>query len=68
MSFIEGIFETILGDVIRNTIKRIGSFVRWVFLRNRFLYNEIYNQSWNTRIGLLFLVVFMITLIWYLKV
>lgn len=52
MSFSEIAIETLFQEIIWGTIKRFGSFIRWIFLGNKYTYKEIYKQDWNGRVGL----------------
>jgi hypothetical protein len=49
MSFLEEIIATIFQDIILVSIRVIGSFVRWIFLKHKFTFKEIRSQSWNGR-------------------
>ena len=65
MSLVEGFLETFFQEVLWASIKRLGSFVRWVFLKRKYSYNDIYKQDWNGRVGIIticFIVVLIIGL------
>jgi uncharacterized protein YycO len=53
MSIAEELIRPFFEAVLWESIKRIGSAVRWVFLRKKYSYPDIYDQSWNGRVGLL---------------
>lgn len=53
MGIIEAFLETLFHEILWGLIKRIGSFIRWLFLRNKYSYDLIYKQDWNGRVGLL---------------
>jgi hypothetical protein len=56
MSVFEGFLETFVQEILWATVKRIGSLIRWVILRNKYSYNQIYQQDWNGRVGLVALI------------
>lgn len=53
MGIIEAFLETLFQEILWGLIKRLGSFIRWLFLRNKYSYDLIYKQDWNGRVGLL---------------
>ena len=56
MSVFEGFLETFVQEILWASVKRIGSLIRWVILRNKYSYNQIYQQDWNGRVGLVALI------------
>lgn len=56
MSVFEGFLETFVQEILWASVKRIGSLIRWVILRNKYSYNQIYRQDWNGRVGLVALI------------
>lgn len=52
MSLVEGFLETFFQEVIWTSIKRLGSAVRWIFLKGKYSYRDIYKQDWNGRVGI----------------
>jgi hypothetical protein len=56
MSVFEGFLETFVQEVLWASVKRIGSLIRWAFLRSRYSYYQIYQQDWNGRVGLVALI------------
>ena len=63
MSFIEEFIGTLFTEVLWASIKRFGSFIRWLFLRTKYSYKDIYKQDWNGRIGVFTIAVIVILLI-----
>jgi len=59
---IQEIFETLITDIFLEFIQKIGSYVRWVFLKNKYSYKQIQKQDWNGRVGL-FLILSIIAII-----
>jgi hypothetical protein len=53
MSLVEGFLETFFQDVIWASLKRLGSAVRWIFLKRKYSYKDIYRQDWNGRVGVI---------------
>lgn len=47
------ILGTLFHDAPYYLIKRTGSFVRWLFLKSKYSYAEVYDQDWNGRVGIL---------------
>lgn len=47
--FVVGFFQ----EIIVAGVKYIGAFFRWILLRKKYTYKQVYNQDWNTRVGLL---------------
>ena len=56
MSVFEGFLETFVQEILWASVKRSGSLIRWVILRNKYSYNQIYQQDWNGRVGLVALI------------
>lgn len=52
-------------DLIPSASKRLGTLIKWIFLKNRYTYNEILNQNWNGRIGVLFVTIVMLTIVYF---
>jgi len=44
----------ILIEIFVHSFKSIGAAIRWLFLKNKYSYDEILEQGWNHRIGVLF--------------
>ncbi len=44
-------------------IKRTGSFVRWLFLKSKYNYAQIYSQDWNGRVGVLTILIIIFSII-----
>lgn len=63
MSIVEEFIGIFFQEVLLASIRRIGSFVRWLFLRKKYSYNDIYKQDWNGRIGILAIVITALLLI-----
>jgi len=42
-------------DSIIQSLNHIGAAIKWFFLRNKLSYKEILKQNWNNRIGILFI-------------
>lgn len=59
---IEFLFEYILAFFYM-IIKKIGSFIRWTFLNNKYSYAEIYKQNWNTLVGFLAITFLVISIV-----
>ena len=53
MSLLEIFVETIFEEILWSFIKRLGSGIRWLFLKSKYSYNEIYKQDWNGRVGII---------------
>ena len=60
----EGILELLEApELIWYGLKHTGTSIRWLFLRNKFSYKEIYKKSFNGLFGLFFIsIVILITL------
>lgn len=59
---IEFLFEYILAFFYM-VFKKIGSFIRWTFLNNKYSYAEIYKQNWNTLVGFLAITFLVISIV-----
>ena len=55
---IEEFFIAFLQEVLLLVVIKIGTAVRWFFLRNKYSYKEILEQDWNGRVGLLTIILF----------
>jgi hypothetical protein len=51
----ETIIETIFQDILWEGFRRLGAFIRWIFIQNKFSYKDVLTKSWNGTIGLLFI-------------
>jgi len=50
-------------ELIPTALAKLGGFVKWIFLRKKYTYQEILNQDWNARIGLLTIIIFFVLII-----
>jgi len=50
-------------ELIPSALAKLGGFFRWLFLRKKYTYKEILKQNWNTRIGLLVIILFFVLII-----
>ncbi|WP_299123302.1 hypothetical protein [uncultured Tenacibaculum sp.] len=62
----EDFFSGFLEEILFSSISKLGAFIRWLFLKRKYSYNEVLKQDWNGRIGLL-AIILMIYLIFYFK-
>lgn len=54
---------TLFQDAPYYIIKRIGSFVRWLFLKSKYNYAQIYDQDWNGRVGILTILIIIFSIV-----
>ena len=59
----EAIAELLI-EIFVHSFKSIGAAIRWVFLKNKYTFDEILEQGWNHRIGALF-ALFVILMVLY---
>ncbi len=52
-------------DSLLQSVKHIGASIKWIFLRKKFSYKEILKQNWNNRIGLLFIIFVIATVMYF---
>ena len=50
-------------ELIRGFIPKIGAFIRWIFLRKKYSYEQVLDQNWNNRIGFLAISIIVIAII-----
>ena len=60
----EDIIATFFQELIPSALARIGAFFRWIFLRKKYNYKEVLKQKWNGRVGLLFITLLIVLLIY----
>jgi len=54
-------------ELIWFCLKHIGTSIRWLFLRSQFSYKEIYKKSFNGLLGLFFLIIIILILVFILN-
>ncbi len=57
MSLVAEFIGSFLLEVLWALVKRLGSLVRWIFLRSKHSYHDIYKQDWNGRVGFFTIVI-----------
>ncbi len=53
LDFLGDLLAEFFSGLVWVAIKIIGAFIRWIFLRRKYSFDEVYEQDWNGRIGLL---------------
>jgi hypothetical protein len=57
MNIFEDIIEGLFIDVIWFAIRGVGAGLRWLFVFNKFTYQEIFKKDWNGALGLFVIIV-----------
>jgi hypothetical protein len=68
LDFLGDLLAEFFSGLVWVAIKSIGAFMRWIFLNRKYSFEEVYQQDWNGRIGLLAVLLLVIFLMAYHKV
>lgn len=55
MAFIQELLSALLQTFLWALLQQIGAFLRWLFFRRQLSFEQVLEQNWNGRIGLLFI-------------
>lgn len=60
LDFLGDLLAEFFSRLVWVAIKSIGAFIRWIFLRRKYSFEEVNEQGWNGRIGLLVVLSFVL--------
>jgi hypothetical protein len=60
LDFLGDLLAEFFSGLVWVGIKIIGAFMRWIFLNRKYSFEEVYEQGWNGRIGLLVVLSFVL--------